>query len=76
MIQIGDKLEIKKDKRKILANLYKNNKHSKYQVCGVDPYHVGMTFILVKTYGDEYIVRVYRGWQHYTLSKDIFKKVK
>jgi hypothetical protein len=75
MIQIGDKLEIKKNKRIVLANLYKNNNHNIYQDCGVDPYHVNMKFVLVKTYDDRYIVRVFAGKQHYTLSKNIFRKV-
>ena len=74
MIQIGDKLEIKKNRRKYLTNIFENSKN-KYQQCGVDPYHVNMKFILVKTYDDKYIVRVFSGKQHYNLQKDIFRKV-
>lgn len=76
MINIGDKLEIKQSKRNILSNLFLNNKHNKFQTCGVDPYHANMKFVLVKTYGNDYIVRVFGGKQHYTLSRDILKKVR
>lgn len=75
MIMIGDKLQIKKSKQRILTNLYQKNDHNVYQDCGVDPYHANKIFVLVKTYGDYYIVRVYNGKQHYTIRKDVFKKV-
>jgi hypothetical protein len=75
MIQIGDRLKIKKNKQYELSTLFKNNNHNIYQDCGVDPYHINMKFVLVKTYDDKYIVRVFGGKQHYALSKNIFKKV-
>lgn len=76
MIEIGDKLQIKKNKRNILKNLFLNNDHNIYQDCGVDPNHVNLKFILVKTYSDHYIVRVFGGKQHYSLLKGVFNKVK
>lgn len=75
MISIGDKVIIKNNLRPKIRRLF-NEEHNKIVTCGVLPYHIDKPFIVMRTYGDNLIVRVFSGKQTYSLNRNIFRKVK
>ncbi len=74
MIIIGDKVVIKNNMRPKIRKLF-NEEHNKIVTCGVLPQHINLPFMVMRTYGNNLIVRVFGGKQTYSLDRKLFRKV-